>query len=154
MQELISKVGGLVIGAAIILIVALSWFFVNNSKNQINKVGDMASKLDSTIESSYYDGYNKKIVTGTQVLDCIDKSEHIFPQKVQVRVLTTRNAGGSTYGWKKDAAVTNAVDAFEAYTELDPSDPSYINPNANFTSKIEDTDKDGMIDIITFTQKQ
>ncbi|WP_202707671.1 hypothetical protein [Sporosalibacterium faouarense] len=99
----------------------------------LNMLFDGQSKLGSyakTIDSYDYIGYDDKYVSGDSVISAIKNAKNPSPNKLTVTVTTL--AGSSTsYGYDDEADTTYA-----GYSESDPGDTDFINPNGTFKASL------------------
>lgn len=137
------KIDGVLIIIGILVLAGLSWWFVSSSTNMMSKGQNIVSTQQGVLDNAVYEIYNSRVVKGEVVVDCINRSESMFPNKVTVKV-TTGGSASKSYGW--------AGATYTAYGVTDPNSNDYINPSKSFSSAISKNDN-GVVDEIIFIQQ-
>lgn len=122
------KIDGVMILIAVLVIAGVSWGMVSVVNGMMAKGNNAISAQQSVLDKAQYEIYNATLVKGSQVLDCIKKSEKMFPNKV---IIDVYNAYGDIvqYGWI-------GPDSYNSYYNNNPLSDYYINPTQSYWANI------------------
>ena len=147
MKELIEKSSSLIIGAFIVLLVSLSWIFVNQGKAMISNAGKSIQRQNAYLSASPLRPFSNRVVGGDSVISCIASLENGDPLRLKVVVKSKDDAVGRGYAWGHDA------DGVQKYYSYDmAAEQNYIKPGGKYRGIIN-KNANGIEYEIVFTEQ-
>lgn len=147
MKELIEKSSSLIIGAFIVLLVSLSWIFVNQGKAMISNAGKSIQRQNAYLAASPLKPFSNRVVSGDTVISCIYSLENGDPLRLKVVVRNKDDGNGRGFAWIHDA---DGVQRYYPYNK--DNEQNYIKPGGKYRGIIN-KNANGIEEEIVFTEQ-